>query len=249
LRPVIGITCGYSYDDNKYQISRDYIEAVQKAGGIPVILPHLEPSNMTNLFLQAIDGLILSGGGDLDPVWFKEEPLPVSGWIDPLRDGFEIALASSALTAGVPVLGICRGMQVLNVAGGGGICQDLHTKLPKALKHSQEAPRWYPTHKIKISKDTLLHSILGATEYTVNSYHHQSINLLAPGFQVSAVASDGVQEAIEATKGELFALGVQFHPECMWQRYPETLNIFKYHIDASLRYLSNGNGRRAKEIN
>ena len=235
MRPVIGITCSFDYSSDKFQLGGDYVEAVRAAGGIPFIIPHEE--NLIDEIIRVIDGLLLSGGGDIDPCYFGSEPWPQSGSIDPLRDAFELAIATKAKAEGMPLFGICRGMQVMNVAAGGDIHQDIHSSLPGAYKHSQEAPRWYPTHRIKITNNTMLKTILGLDELRVNSFHHQSINRVAPGYRISASANDGVTEAIEGL-GNNFALGVQFHPENMFKRYPVLLNLFKFHIDASARYLS-----------
>lgn len=234
-RPVIGITCSFDYTINKFQLGGDYVEAVRAAGGIPLILTHEEHS--IDEIINVIGGLLLSGGGDIDPCCIGQEPWPQSGNIDPLRDVFELAITSRAIAEGMPVFGICRGMQVMNVASGGDICQDIYRSLPEAHKHTQEAPRWHPTHNIKIIENTLLKKIIGLDELRVNSYHHQSINLTAPGFRISACSSDGVAEAIEGL-GYDYILGVQFHPENMFKRYPIMLNLFKCHIDASARYLS-----------
>ncbi|WP_034630623.1 gamma-glutamyl-gamma-aminobutyrate hydrolase family protein [Desulfotruncus alcoholivorax] len=235
MRPIIGITCSFDYSNNKFQLGGDYIEAVRSAGGIPLLLPHQESS--IDEIINVIDGLLLSGGGDIDPCHISQEPWPQSGSIDPLRDAFELTITSRAIAEGMPVLGICRGMQVMNVAAGGDIHQDIYRSLPGAIKHSQDAPRWYPTHNIKIIKNTMLERILGLAELRVNSYHHQSINHVALGYRISAYSNDGVAEAIEGL-GHEFTLGVQFHPENMFKRYPVMLNLFKCHIDASAHYLS-----------
>lgn len=235
LRPVIGITCSFEYTNNRFQLGGDYVDAVRDAGGIPLILPHQD--NSIDEILNVISGLLLSGGGDIDPYHTGKEPWPQSGSIDPHRDAFELAITAKALAANMPLLGICRGMQVMNVAAGGDICQDIYRSLPEAYKHTQEAPRWYPTHSIKIVEKTLLKKIIGLDELRVNSFHHQSINHAAPGFVVSAYSSDGIAEAIEGV-GQNYALGVQFHPENMFKHYPIMLNLFKSHIDASAHYLS-----------
>ena len=235
MRPIIGITCSFDYTNNKFQIGGDYVAAVRAAGGTPLILPHEE--NSIDEIINVIDGLLLSGGGDIDPCYIGAEPWPQSGSIDPLRDAFELTITSRAIAKGMPVFGICRGMQVMNVAAGGDICQDIYRGLPKAYKHSQDAPRWYPTHNIQIFENTLLKKIIGLDELRVNSYHHQSINRIAPGFRISAYSNDGIAEAIEGL-GHEYTLGVQFHPENMFKRYPVVLNLFKFHVDVSARYLS-----------
>ncbi len=170
--------------------------------------------------IESIDGLILTGGEDIDPLkWFGEEPVPATGGIVPVRDFFDIHLVRAAVARGIPVLGICRGEQVINVAFGGTLYQDIpsQAKSKNPVKHRQSAPREYGTHSISVKKDSRLYEILGADvagsgKLSVNSYHHQAVKDVAPGFVVSAYAKDGIVEAIEM-KNDPHVIGVQFHPE------------------------------------
>ncbi len=235
MRPVIGVTCCYQEETSRYCLAGDYVQAVKCSGGLPVILPHGQREDIRYL-LDVLDGLLLSGGGDLDPFYFGEEPWPENGSIDPERDLFELELVKCALSMGMPVLGICRGVQVLNVAAGGGVCQDINRLVNNPCKHMQQAPRWYPTHSIKIRKDTLLFDILGVSKVRVNSFHHQMVGKLAPGFVIVAESIDGVIEAIEREEKTSFALGVQFHPENMWERYPVFLQLFVALVSASTHF-------------
>lgn len=225
MRPVIGITCCLNEEMGRYFIGRDYVEGVEKAGGMPIVLPSINKRSIESL-LDILDGLLLSGGGDLDPLFFGEEPLPVTGEVDPQRDVFELELTRHALKRGLPILGICRGMQVLNVAAGGTISQDISLKFDSFYKHSQQAPRWYPTHSIKLEKGTLAAQIIGEEKIRVNSFHHQCIGEVAPGFIVSARSNDGVEEIIEFEDWDKYIIGVQFHPENMWRRNPVFLELF-----------------------
>jgi putative glutamine amidotransferase len=237
---VIGITCGRKENEAHFYLSQAYVKAVQEASGLPVILPGCTGQKEMTGLLRLIQGLILSGGGDVDPVYFSEEPLPGLGEIDPARDIFELNFTRLALTAGIPVLGICRGMQVLNIAFGGSVYQDMFTQVKErpvsrlgtqadqgksdflpghqvlseasCLEHYQKAPRRYPTHKVKIAAGTILARIFGVTELRVNSFHHQAVHQLAPGFIVSALAVDGIIEGIESINHS-FVLGLQWHPE------------------------------------
>ncbi len=209
---VIGITCGRKENEAHFYLSQAYVEAVEEAGGLPVILPGCTSQEEMARLLCLIQGLILSGGGDVDPVHFGEEPLPGLGEIDPTRDIFELSFTRLALAAEIPVLGICRGMQILNISFGGSIYQDMVTQVKGCLEHYQKAPRWHPTHKVKIAAGTILARIFGATRFWVNSFHHQAVRQLAPGFITSALAVDGIIEGIESTSHP-FALGLQWHPE------------------------------------
>ncbi|SHJ47557.1 gamma-glutamyl-gamma-aminobutyrate hydrolase family protein [Desulfofundulus thermosubterraneus] len=235
MLPVIGITCAWDEEKKQFFLSRFYTEAVEAAGGFPLLLPYTKRESSLHIFPELLDGLILSGGGDVDPVHFGEEPLPGCGEISPERDKYELDLARRVLSLGLPVLGICRGAQVLNIAAGGDIYQDIFTQVSGCLKHQQKAPRWSPTHGIIIEENTRLARIFNAGVMRVNSFHHQAVRRLAPGFIVSARSVDGIIEAVEST-GPGFALGVQWHPETMWGRDGRFLGIFAALVDASREY-------------
>ncbi|MEW6182209.1 MAG: gamma-glutamyl-gamma-aminobutyrate hydrolase family protein [Bacillota bacterium] len=228
--PIIGITAAYNEDEERLFLSRFYVDAVSAVGGLPLVIPPLHPDAADAVF-DSIDGLLLSGGGDLDPFHFGEEPLPCTGQISPRRDVFELTLARTAVLRRLPVLGVCRGMQLLNVAAGGSIHQDLSQGATQPLKHDQDAPRWYPTHTVRIQPGSKLGVIFGRLEIRVNSFHHQSINRLAEGFKCTARSPDGVVEGIES--GSLpFAVGVQCHPELMWEKDSIFRNIFAALVDS-----------------
>lgn len=233
MKPLIGITCAWDEINGRYFLGKMYVEAVEAGGGIPVLLAPPGDSGSLDRLTKAVDGLVLSGGTDMDPVYFGEEPISGVGEICPERDAFELALAGAALASDIPLFGICRGMQVINIAAGGDIYQDINSQLGNPLfKHFQQAPRWHPTHEIKVLPGTSLASILGSGPVRVNSYHHQAVRKVAPGFVVSARSADGVIEAVESP-GHLFALGVQCHPEAMWQKHPVFLNLFNKLAEAA----------------
>lgn len=238
MRPIIGITCCYDEAQRKYTLGEDYILAVQAAGGVPFIIPHINDEQNISEILNAIDGVLLSGGGDLDPFFFGEEPLPQNGFIDPDRDRLEILITKMALEIGMPILGICRGMQVMNVAAGGTIYQDISMALDKHIQHQQQAPRWYPTHNINIVEDSLLHGMLQKKVIRVNSFHHQILSLIGKNFMVSSTANDGVVESIEHIDRKKFVLGVQFHPENIYMKYSLFLHIFTEFVQTSAQFLS-----------
>ena len=227
MRPLIGIPAGRPdpTQEAPYATGPDYVHAVTAAGGLPVLLPASEAPECAEEALARLDGLLLSGGGDVDPALYGEAPLPALGGQEPDRDRWEIALARTALAAGVPVLGICRGIQVLNVAAGGTLVQDLPSQRPESMQHAQKAPRWYPSHRIVIARETRLAQLLQVESIRVNSFHHQALAQVAPGWRVSAHSDDGVVEAIELP-GHPFAVGVQFHAENMVRREPLFLRLF-----------------------
>ena len=225
MRPTIGIVISTDKKDESYAEKRGYVDAVFAAGGLPVLIPVMEGDEAAAQFFSRVDGLLLPGGPDVDPVHFSEEPTHSYTAIDPRRDSFELALAGLAVENDIPILGICRGIQLLNVAAGGDIYQDLGEQRERVLVHDQKAPYWYPTHAVEVQPGTVLSGILGETRVRVNSFHHQAVRRVADGFLVSATASDGVIEAIE-NPSLRFALGVQWHPERMFAAYPIFLRLF-----------------------
>lgn len=215
-KPFIGITPDYSYKNKQFQISERYILAVKKAGGIPIVLTPDED------FPEFADGLIFTGGGDINPLLFGEEPIQENGEISPLRDEFELTLCQEALERKIPILGICRGMQIMNIAAGGGIYQDIGAQTGTTLKHIQQAPRSCGTHSVTLAADTILSHLWQKEKIIVNSVHHQAVSVLGKDIIASAHSADGLTEAIEHT-GKSFAVGVQWHPEAMENKEQEAL--------------------------
>lgn len=205
---VIGITPNYSYTEHCYKIHEDYFHAIQQAGGQPVLLA---PNKEIPPYIQ---GLVFSGGGDVDPLLFGEEPLENNGEISPLRDSFELPLCKNALKASIPLLGICRGMQILALAAGSSIFQDIKSQTSSPLKHSQQAPRFHPTHYVDVAEGSRLYQLTGQKQLLVNSFHHQAVASPGADVLVSAKSADGLIEAIEH-KSHPFAIGLQWHPEAM----------------------------------
>ncbi|MEN6555956.1 MAG: gamma-glutamyl-gamma-aminobutyrate hydrolase family protein [Anaerolineaceae bacterium] len=198
------------------EIPRAYLDAVLNAGGLPILLPACLPVEALPGLLHECEGVLLSGGGDLHPARYGEAAHPAIHSIDPERDAFELALVPLALAEDMPLLAICRGVQVLNTALGGTLWWDIPSQLPAAGKHD-----WYPdyprdllAHTVRIEAGTLLARILGEEPARVNSLHHQAVRDLGAGLIVSARAEDGVIEGVELP-GKRFALGVQWHPDCL----------------------------------
>jgi len=217
----------------------DYVEGVADAGGIPVVLPPVAGPRAAEALLEGMDGLLLSGGSDLDPGYYGEEAVPELGVTLPERDAFEMALLEHALRRQMPILGICRGMQILNVALGGTLYQDLPSQMDHMvlLGHRQETPKWQPTHEVEVEGDSRVAEILGANELKVNSYHHQAIKDLASGLVAVAWAPDGVIEAIESSDlAKRWLVGVQWHAEAMREAGPEHRNLFEAHVAAAQRH-------------
>ena len=213
MSPVIAITGNYG--DGKCTLLEGYYQSVQAAGGTPIIIPPFAEETLLESLLEHVDGLILSGGGDIDPHLLGEEPLPEVGAPNVPRDAQELLLVRMAAKKQIPLLGICRGIQVMTAALGGRLWQDIYVQAGATLNHDQSpAPRYTTSHSVAIHPDTLLASIFGRQDLPVNSFHHQAVRKPASGFRVCALSPDGIIEAIESTEGKSM-IGVQWHPECM----------------------------------
>ena len=214
--PVIGITCGHDTagGQDRWFVKAPYIRAVVEAGGVPLLIPPTWDERLLVLCLDRVDGLLLTGGVDVDPALYGQEPHKALGKVDREWDDLDVVAARLALARDMPVLGICRGVQVLNVAAGGTLVQDIASQVKGALAHQQSAPVWEPTHEVTVAEGSRLHALLGVTATAVNSFHHQAVQVVAPGFRAVAHAADGVIEGIESELHR-FAVGVQWHPELM----------------------------------
>lgn len=230
IRPVIGITAAHCTEELKTFPRHYYVESIRKAGGIPLILPPVQTSEEASEVINLIHGLLLTGGGDISPVYLKEEPRSGIGGCLPERDMSEIMLTQLAMQRDLPLLGICRGIQVLAIASGGRIYQDIPSQYPTAMEHSQTAPRQYAWHDVDIVEESVLFRLLGETKIGVNSLHHQAVSEIPQGFRQNALASDGITEGIEKTDAK-FCIGVQWHPESLKNdKHSETL--FRRFVDA-----------------
>ncbi len=210
--PLIGLTGNFT--DGNCTLAEGYYASVREAGGIPVVLPPCHETDDLADTLDRLDGLILTGGADLNPLYVGEEPIKELHGINSRRDLRELMLVRLAADRQIPLLGICRGIQMMNAALGGSLYQDIHAQREgTCLRHEQEANRGHATHTVRIEPDSLLYTLFGTETLPVNSFHHQAIHQAAPGFRITARAADGVAEAMESTEYKSM-LGVQWHPEC-----------------------------------
>ncbi|MGH7581494.1 MAG: gamma-glutamyl-gamma-aminobutyrate hydrolase family protein [Gemmatimonadales bacterium] len=192
-----------------------YVRSVAAVGGVPVMLsPIIGPSYAARA-LDGVDGLVLTGGEDVDPAWYNAERSPLSNPPSRERDLFELALFAAARQRELPILGICRGIQLVNVALGGSLYQDLPSERPGPLDHNRAGTRTDRSHAIRLAPGSLAAEVLGATAIRVNSFHHQAIRDLAPGLVATGWSEDGLIEVVEAAAGQPWMLAVQWHPEEM----------------------------------
>ncbi len=226
-RPVIGITG--NYEDLTCKLGRGYYQSVVAAGGVPVVIPPVADKHVVINTLEHVDALILSGGGDINPLWAGEEPSPKLHGINQERDLPELLIARLAYNRQIPMLGICRGIQTLATAFGGKVAQDISDVA--TIKHSQDADRSEPTHTVIVDEESQLFDIYKSAKLMVNSFHHQAVAEAGDKFKVVAKSPDGIIEAMES--GEFKSiLGVQWHPECL----EEGLPLFQWLVNEAKSY-------------
>lgn len=241
-KPVIGITPTPMDDTqdhgsfHRYTLANTYTTAVEEAGGVPLIIPP-QAGNIEDI-LDTIDGLLISGGGDIDPARYGAASVhEKTGGIHQGRDDLELALALGALERDMPLFCICRGIQVLNVAMGGTLYQDVADEFSAEISHRQQdnkIPKHDPGHEVTVQPDSLLARTYGQSTIAVNSFHHQSLKDVAPELRVNAVAPDGTIEAVEHP-GKSWVLGVQWHPEMMFAAHGEHLKPFEALVEQAAK--------------
>ena len=233
--PLIGITTSRAEANGAAFVAQaDYVHSVVDSGGVPVLLPVLPPTSPVSALFGRLDGILLTGGGDVDPRNYGAAPTAWLRSLDAERDSMEIALACWAAEEGKPLLGICRGLQVLNVALGGTLHQDLATEVPGALQHDQpDTLAGAAVHHVRLIPTTKLESVLAASDVRVNSSHHQAVKDLAPRLRLAALAPDGIVEGVELPSHP-FALAVQWHPERL-PGQPEMQALFRALTQAARR--------------
>lgn len=230
-RPLIGITPGLSDTEGSLVVNRGHSRALLFAGAMPVVLPLMTDESELQDALGMLDGVVFSGGVDVDPELFGQHQMPGCGSISPLRDAMELPLARMLFESTKPALGICRGMQVLNIAAGGDVWQDLPSCPLKTLQHRQRQPERFPSHPVAIENGSKLLGIVESETLMVNSLHHQAVRQPGTGFRSCAVSPDGVIEAIEHSEHP-FMLGLQWHPELMWEHDLASRKLFLAFVKA-----------------
>ena len=226
MKPIIGVIPLVDEKKESLWMLPGYFRGIEAAGGIPVMLPLTSDKGEIRQLLDTVHGILLTGGHDVNPAFYGEEPIPECG--DPCRerDAMESELLGQALERDMPVLGICRGIQFLNAYLGGTLYQDLPTQHKSETEHHQKAPYDIPVHSVIINKGSGLYYLLNTDSLRVNSYHHQAIKRMAEGLEIMATSEDGLVEAVEMPD-KVFVWAVQWHPEFSYQRDKNSLRIFE----------------------
>ncbi|HEB72417.1 MAG TPA: gamma-glutamyl-gamma-aminobutyrate hydrolase family protein [Nitrospirae bacterium] len=243
VKPVIGLTA--DTDEGKeasrppfrgettYWLKKSYLNAVERSGGLPFPITPAIKASTTDAYLSLIDGLIVTGGYfDIDPALYGEKPIARIDEIKPDRTLMEIRLIKKAVRLKIPLLGVCGGHQAINIAFGGGLYQDIGAQAPGALRHEQKPkPVSQTSHEVKITGDSMLRRIVGKDKIKVNSTHHQSVKKVGKGLKVCATAPDGIVEAIERDGSGSFLVGVQWHPEKLYESDKASRKLFRQFIN------------------
>ncbi|KAF5078675.1 putative glutamine amidotransferase [anaerobic digester metagenome] len=243
MKPLIGITASVTWETDKetfsgYKrnyLSFDYVDAVAAGGGIPVILPVTQEPEVIREMVSRLDGLLLSGGSDISPILLGEEPRERLGMTIMERDRSEWMILTEAKHRKLPILGICRGFQLLNCFYGGSLFQDLSESADFYIQHNFRGLPGVPAHSVILEENSLIRELLG-DHNQVNSHHHQALDRIAPNFRVTARAVDGAAEAIESQDPDQFILGVQFHPEMMHKSQPHVMTIFQRFVQEAEKF-------------
>ncbi|HXR65501.1 MAG TPA: gamma-glutamyl-gamma-aminobutyrate hydrolase family protein [Ktedonobacteraceae bacterium] len=236
MRPVIGIPCQADFREGSkrpiYGNNRTYVHAVEDAGGLPILIPMLRDLHNLEDLLPRLDGILFSGGIDMQPSLYGEQKLVQTDDFDPLLDEFEIMVANWALQEDIPILGVCRGMQLLNVVLGGNLYQDIASQRADSLEHRRrDLPRTALTHAVNIEAGSLMEQVLGTNQVRINSLHHQAVKEPGKGVRISGRADDGVAELLEVPSHR-FLLAIQGHPDEIYGQVEPFSKLFKAFVQA-----------------
>jgi putative glutamine amidotransferase len=247
-RPRIGMTMRIELGTDRFYLSRYYSEALAAAGGAPVHIGLIPREDYIATVMEEVDGVLLPGSdSDVDPLRYEREPHTLLGSVHPLRDETDWLVLEEVERRGTPLLAICFGMQILNVARGGTLIQDIHSQLPAAIKHQQGAPRDRHSHRVRLLAGSLLSALAAGGETAlVNSHHHQAIETLGRNLLATAWTADGLVEALEEARDERFTLAVQWHPEIAWEQDPLSRAIFARFVEAARAYAETRGGSDGK---
>lgn len=230
MKPKIGILSDVSNDQNVLTFAT-YIKALECVDALPIVLPYASKDETLEQLLALCDGILFTGGVDIDPKHYGAVKKETCGDIQPYRDELELKVFDMARKAGKPILAICRGIQLVNVAMGGSLYQDISSEVPSEISHVQSEGRFEPSHTVQVMAETPLYDLVGAERIIANSFHHQAIQRLADGLAVMAVADDGIVEAVYGTDSQ-YLRAYQWHPERLAETHPHHRGIFEDFIRA-----------------
>ena len=237
-------------ETNRFYLARQYSEAVEAAGGVPVHISLIPKADYIESVMAEVDGLLLPGSdSDMDPARYQQEPHPQLGHVVPEKDESDLLTLAAAEERGMPIFAICFGIQSLNVFRGGTLIQDIPSQFPNAIKHDQGAPRERHSHRVRVLDGSVLRELAGSDTVPVNSHHHQAIETLGRELVATAWASDGLVEAVEDSRNDRFVLGVQWHPELAWDRDPVSLALFNRFVDEARDFASRSQQQREDTVN
>ena len=226
-RPRIGIPMRIESPTDRFYLSRHYSEAVEAAGGIPLHISLIPTEDYVASVVEALDGVLLPGSdSDVDPQRYGHQPHPKLGTVQPIKDETDLLVIAAAERKRIPLLAICFGMQILNVARGGTLIQDIESQVPGAIKHEQGVPRDRRSHQVKLLSGSILETLAASEQQSVNSHHHQAIEVIGRDLVATAWSSDGLVEAVEDPRSDVFVMAVQWHPELGWQDDKFSQRIF-----------------------
>lgn len=229
MKPLIAVTPLFESNPKRQYMNFDYFAAILDNGGIPVMLPIEASEAVWDEYLDRVDGILFTGGQDVNPVLYKQTPMETTLYVCPERDALEYGLCKKAIEKNKVILGICRGEQLLNVACGGTLYQDLPTYRPSSIAHRQTTPNHLPSHDVKVVEGSPLHLLTHKTRIAVNSTHHQGIDKLGKGLVAMAFATDGLTEGV-FMPDKKFVWAIQWHPERMYKEHPAARLIFEEFI-------------------
>lgn len=224
-------------ETNRFYLARYYSEAVEAAGGLPILIPLIPSADFVSGVMNSLDGLLLPGSdSDIDPLRYGREPHPRLGSVHPEKDETDLLALTAAEEQAMPVFAICFGLQSLNVSRGGTLIQDIESRHPTAIKHQQGAPRDRHSHTVRLLSESRLGQLAQAEDAPVNSHHHQAVETVGRELVATAWASDGIIEAVEDPRGDRFVVGVQWHPELGWERDELSRALFGEFVDEARRF-------------
>ena len=236
-RPRVGITMRLELSTDRFYLGRDYSEALEAAGAVPVHISLIPQPQYISALMDSLDGILLPGSdSDVDPLRYGAQPHQQLGSVVPIKDETDLLVLEEIERRSLPLFAICFGMQILNVFRGGTLIQDIATQLPKAIKHEQGPPRDRPSHAVSLDKNSFLAALAKTENAVVNSHHHQAIENIGENLKVTAWAADGLIEAVEDTRPDRFVLGVQWHPELGWQKDELSQTLFRQFVQACAAY-------------